>query len=276
MTQEAQANLPFANRRVVITGGAGHIGRALTAEIVRQGGRVAIIDRNADDGREIAESLSQTGGCVNAVTLHTADLLCQSETLDAVDRCLNELGGIDALIHNAAFVGTTNLEGWTVPLGRQSPETWRQCMEVNLNVPFYLTQHCLAPLTQSGESRPGGSSVLMIGSIYGMVGPDQRLYDETSMGANPGGYGASKGGLIALTRYLATTMAPAVRVNCLSPGGVFRNQPQKFVERYESRTPLQRMATELDIVGPALFFLGDHSCYVTGQNLAVDGGWTAW
>ena len=94
--------------------------------------------------------------------------------------------------------------------------------------------------------------------------------------ANPAGFGASKGGLLQLTRYLATTLAPRVRVNCISPGGVWRDQPSGFRERYESRTPLGRMATEEDIKGAVAYLASDLSAYVTGQNLVVDGGWTIW
>jgi NAD(P)-dependent dehydrogenase (short-subunit alcohol dehydrogenase family) len=93
---------------------------------------------------------------------------------------------------------------------------------------------------------------------------------------NPAAYAASKGGLIQLTRWLSTTIAPEVRVNAISPGGIWRNQPDIFVKRYEERTPLQRMGTEEDMVGAVVYLASDLSKYVTGQNLMVDGGWTAW
>jgi len=94
--------------------------------------------------------------------------------------------------------------------------------------------------------------------------------------AQPAGYAASKGGVIQLTRYLATMMCPAVRVNCVSPGGIFRNQPEVFVSRYNARTPLSRMGTEEDLKGAVTYLVSDMSAYVTGHNLVVDGGWTAW
>jgi len=101
------------------------------------------------------------------------------------------------------------------------------------------------------------------------------LYEGTKM-ANPAGYNASKGGLLQLTRYLATIMAPKIRVNAISPGGVWRNQPESFKRRYEKRTPLRRMACEEDMKGAVAYLAGDLSAYVTGHNLVVDGGWTAW
>ncbi len=101
------------------------------------------------------------------------------------------------------------------------------------------------------------------------------MYKGTEMG-NPAAYSASKGGLIQLTRWLATTIAPDVRVNSISPGGVFRNQPKQFVDRYEKRTPLGRMATEEDFKGIIAYLASDLSKYVTGQNIDVDGGWGVW
>jgi NAD(P)-dependent dehydrogenase (short-subunit alcohol dehydrogenase family) len=120
-----------------------------------------------------------------------------------------------------------------------------------------------------------GASIINIGSIYGEFGPDWRLYQGTEM-ANPAAYGVSKGGLMQLTRWLSTTLAPTVRVNAISPGGIFRSQPQIFVERYEERTPLVRMATEDDFRGAIAYMASDLSQYVTGQVLAVDGGWSIW
>jgi len=129
----------------------------------------------------------------------------------------------------------------------------------------------MAPLLRSNE----GANIINIASIYGEYGPDWRLYEGTDM-SNPAAYGASKGGLIQFTRWLATTIGPHVRVNAISPGGIFRNQPKKFVSRYESKTPLARMATEDDFSGAVAYLASDLSKYVTGQILSVDGGWGVW
>ena len=118
-------------------------------------------------------------------------------------------------------------------------------------------------------------SIINVASIYGVLGPNYSLYEGTDMG-NPAAYAVSKGGLIQLTRWLSTTLAPDIRVNTISPGGVFRNQADEFVHRYESRTPLGRMAREEDFIGVTAYLASDLSAYVTGQNLIVDGGWTAW
>ena len=120
-----------------------------------------------------------------------------------------------------------------------------------------------------------GGSVILIASIYGLVGPDLRLYEDTLMN-NPLGYGVSKGGLLQLMRYLATILAPDIRVNAISPGGVWRSQAEIFHKRYRERTPLKRMAIEEDLKGAFAYLASDLSAYVTGHNLVIDGGWTAW
>ena len=121
----------------------------------------------------------------------------------------------------------------------------------------------------------GHGTVIFFASIYGSVGLDMRLYEGTEM-QSPAGYPASKGGLLPLMRYLATVLAPEVRVNAISPGGVWRGQTEAFHQRYVARTPLGRMATEEDLKGAVAYLASDLSAYGTGQNLSVDGGWTAW
>ena len=123
--------------------------------------------------------------------------------------------------------------------------------------------------------KSGSGSIINIASIYGINGPDFSLYEDTEMG-NPAAYAASKGGLIQLTRWLSTSLAPKIRVNAVSPGGIFRNQPKNFVERYENKTPLGRMANEEDLKGIIAYLSSDLSSYVTGQNIVIDGGWTVW
>lgn len=259
--------MDLTGRVAAITGGAGHIGRAMAETLAELGAKVALIDMAPNTG-ELAQDLTERFGpeCCGIA----ADL-AQDGAVAAlpaqVEACL---GGLDILIHNAAFVGTSGLTGWVTPFAEQSVETWRKAMDVNLTVPFSLTQAALPLLRRSGRG-----SVIMVSSIYGLVGPDLSLYDGTSMG-NPAAYAASKGGLLQLTRWLSTVLAPDIRVNAIIPGGVARGQPQIFAERYAARTPLGRMAVEDDFKGATAFLAGDASAYVTGQALAIDGGWTAW
>ena len=197
------------------------------------------------------------------------DFAVDGAAADLPGRVHRELGRLDIVVNNAAFVGTSNLDGWAVPFAQQSVETWRAALEVNLTTAFALTQAAAPLLTASGHG-----SVVNVASIYGIVGPDHRLYEGTAMG-NPAAYAASKGGLVQLTRWLATSLAPDIRVNAVSPGGIERDQPAAFVERYAA-DPSGRMATEDDIVGAVTWLAGDLATYVTGHNLVVDGGWTAW
>ena len=118
-------------------------------------------------------------------------------------------------------------------------------------------------------------NILNIGSIYGELGPDMRIYSGTDMG-NPAAYAASKGAISQLTRWLAAVLAPEVRVNCISPGGILRNQPKRFIEAYEQKVPLKRMATEEDVVGAMLFLTLGSAHYITGHNLVIDGGFSIW
>ena len=177
---------------------------------------------------------------------------------------------LNILVNNAAFVGTTELQGWNVPFEEQSLDAWRSALEVNLTAVFDLSRG-LVPLLKVSK----GGNIINIASIYGMFGPDWRLYDQTSM-SNPAAYGVSKGGLIQLTRWLATTISPEVRVNAISPGGILRGQPREFVSRYEEKTPLKRMASEEDFRGAIAYLASDLSAYVTGQILSVEGGWGVW
>ena len=186
-----------------------------------------------------------------------------TETLTLTDR-------LDVLVNNAAFVGTSASDGWAVSFDKQSTDLWRQAVEINLTAPFRLVQGLAPALRRSDDA-----SVINIASIYGLVGPDWRLYEGTAMG-NPAAYAASKGGLVQLTRYLATTLAPDIRVNAIAPGGIERGQAPVFQARYLERVPLGRMARLDDFAGVTLFLASRLSSYVTGQTIAVDGGWTAW
>ncbi|MBL8490125.1 MAG: SDR family oxidoreductase, partial [Rhodocyclaceae bacterium] len=145
-------------------------------------------------------------------------------------------------------------------------------MRVNLTAAVVLVQEMRQALAASGHG-----SVILVSSIYGVVGSDAAVYAGTQMNADRVlSYSASKGGLLQLMRHFSTLLAPAVRVNAISPGGIERGQPEAFRRQYAERTPLKRMGTEEDMKGAVAFLASDLSAYVTGQNLMVDGGWTAW
>lgn len=258
--------MDLRGRRAFVAGGAGHIGRTCCQTLVELGARVAVADVRAHDARAAAAALPEG----SAVALR-ADLADEASTRRAIGECRRRLGGLDILIHAAAFVGTTKRAGWAEPFPRQSSGAFEAALRVNLTSAFTLVQEAAPDLARSGRG-----AVIFFSSIYGRVGPDPALYAGTPM-VNPAGYGASKGGLVQLARHLATTLSPRVRVNTISPGGVRRGkQAPSFLSRYRRRTPLGRLATEEDVKGAVAYLASDLSAYVTGHDLVVDGGWTAW
>jgi NAD(P)-dependent dehydrogenase (short-subunit alcohol dehydrogenase family) len=255
-------------RVALITGGAGHIGSAMGEALAELGAAIAVLDLDEAACRSVADRLHVEYG-VPTLPL-SIDLSDEAAVRSVSASVLQHLGRLDILINNAALVGTSELKGWATPFAEQSPDTWRTALEVNLTAPFVLIQSCTESLIASGHG-----SIINIGSIYGVVGPNMGLYKGTQLG-NPAAYAASKGGLIQLTRWLATTLAPDIRVNAITPGGVWRQQAETFVARYTTLTPLGRMAVEDDVKGAVAYLASDLSAYVTGHNLIVDGGWTAW
>lgn len=255
-------------RRALITGATGGLGKVMADTLAELGADLVLVDRPDTDFQSLTETLIQRWGI--KIQHRHCDLEQQNHRAELMEWLKSCGEGLNILINNAAFVGTSDLQGWGVPFEEQTVETWRRALEVNLTAIFDLCQG-LTPLLKAAE----GASIINIASIYGMYGPDWSLYEGTSM-SNPAAYAASKGGLIQFTRWLATTIAPNVRVNAISPSGVFRNQPEAFVQRYEAKTPLGRMATEGDFRGVVAYLASDMSKYMTGQNLAVDGGWGVW
>lgn len=255
-------------RVALVTGGAGHIGKAIGHAFAELGANVAVVDTSASACAEVAIELSQRWS--GAAAGFECDLEVSEGVRDLPRRVSERFGRIDIIVNCAAFVGTSGLQGWAVPFEQQSDSTWRRALEVNLTAPFVLVQAAIDDLRRSGHG-----SVINISSIYGLAGPDWRLYEGTDLG-NPAAYAASKGGLIQATRWLATSLAPHVRVNTIAPGGVFRGTAEPFLSRYVARTPLARMAREEDFKGAVAYLASDLSEYVTGQCLTVDGGWTVW
>lgn len=260
--------MSLQGRRALITGGAGSLGKVMADTLAELGADLILVDRPGCLWRSLDKNLSDRWGC--DVNLFECELESENQRQNLIDAVRADGRGLNILINNAAFVGTSELQGWAVPFEEQTLETWRRAIEVNLTAPFHLSQAFTPELRTAN-----GGNIVNIGSIYGEYGPDWTLYDGTAMG-NPAAYAASKGGLLQLTRWLATTLSPHIRVNSISPGGVFRDQNKIFVERYIERVPLARMAAEDDFRGALAYLSSSMSSYVTGLNLSVDGGWGIW
>jgi len=261
LTRRSLAQLMrLSGRKALVTGGAGRIGRVVVETLQELGARMAVLD--------LPEALAHVRD--RRVARLACNLADEDQTRQAIREVTRRLGGLDILVHCAAYTGMSRLPGWAVPFERQTVQAWDSAMRVNLTSAFIMVQEARRALAASGHG-----SVIFLASIYGLVGPDHRLYAGTTMG-HPAAYGAAKSGLVQLARSLATTLAPRVRINVISPGGIWDGQPERFHRRYVARTPLKRMATTEDLKGALAYLASDLSSYVTGQNVIVDGGWTIW
>ena len=265
-----------AGRVVVVTGGLGQLGRQFTLACLDRGARVAVFDvRTAPD--VVAGRYGDRAGDANLMFCEV-DVTARDSLETALNQVVARWGAPHALINNAALDSPPN-----APASENGPfETYPvasldKVMDVNLKGVVLACQVIGGAMAQAGRG-----SVVNISSIYGLISPDQRLYTyRAETGGQPFfkpvAYSITKSGLLNLTRYLATYWAPqGVRVNTLTFGGVFNNQDATFLANYGAKVPLGRMAREDEYNGAVLFLISDASSYMTGSNLVIDGGWTAW
>lgn len=256
----------------VITGATGILGSAYCRGFAQAGARVVVSD--LDPGRcaqfcgEINQQLPESAFAL------AVDLRQEHSVIEWARTILQKFGHVDVLLNNAAAKSAR----FFAPLPEFPLNDWNEVMSVNVTGIFLAVRELGSAMAERGSG-----SIINVGSIYGVVGPDQRIYEDSDYpelgGAinTPLVYAASKGAVIALTQYLATYWGPrGVRCNTLTPGGVASGQNQKFQEKYCARVPLGRMGQKLDMLCAALFLASDASSYVNGHNLIVDGGWTSW
>jgi NAD(P)-dependent dehydrogenase (short-subunit alcohol dehydrogenase family) len=271
----------LAGRTAIVTGAAGLLGRQHCRALADAGALVVATDLDAAACEAVAaelraESAGRGAGPVLAVP---ADITSAASLQVLRDAALRISDRIDVLVNNAASNDRFEDAAAAAALSRFEAypvEAFRRALDVNVTGTFLACQVLGAEM-----ARRGAGSIINIASTYGMVGPDQRIYrrpDGTQGFWKSPVYPASKGAVLAFTRFLATTWADrGVRVNSLSPGGVAQpGQEPYFVDSYAGRTPLGRMAQAHELRGAIVFLASDASSYVTGSNLVVDGGWTAW
>lgn len=263
---------------VVVTGGLGQIGAEMVKALHERGARVAVFARRAsgDNAEAVLGSIASS----ERMSFHTVDITKKETIQDALDQVAGRWGVPDALINNAGLdtqpSAPPEVSG---PFEDFPVEIFREVIDVNLVGTFLMTQAVGARMRRADKS----GSIVNVGSIYGMVSPVQDIYAyrEKQTGlpfVKPVAYSAAKSGIYNLTRYCATYWGrQGIRVNTLTPSGVGREtQDSTFQANYVARIPIGRMARADEFNGAAIFLISNASVYMTGANLVVDGGWTAW
>lgn len=262
----------LTGRVAVVTGALGHLGPVWIGVLLDAGATVAGLDQPSAPPSGPFRSLEER--YAGRLWLFRTDVRDRGMLEDACATCLEDVGVPQILVNNAgidqppAAVQTHRVED--IPI-----EHFREVLDVNTVGTFLVTQVFGREMVRARRG-----SIINIGSLYATVSPDVRLYDHIPVDPpflKPPAYGASKAGVINLTKYLAALWGPyGVRVNALSPGGVLGNQDEEFKRKFSMRVPLGRMATAEDLIGPLLFLASDASSYITGIDLRVDGGFTVW
>ncbi|HVV80398.1 MAG TPA: SDR family oxidoreductase [Pseudolabrys sp.] len=263
----------LSGRVAVVTGAVGLLGRHFCAGLADHGASVAVVDLDEAETSSFARELERDFG-VKAIGM-AANIADPASVKAMAEKIESQIGPID-ILHSNAQALRRDPGRYFEPAESFDLATWREIMSVNLDGAFLVAQEVGARMAKRGRG-----SIIQTASIYGVVGPDQRIYEGSEyLGRainTPPVYSASKAGVIGLTRYLAAYWGPrGVRVNTLTPGGVSSGQNEEFDRRYSARVPMGRMAKADDLIGALVFLASDASQYVSGQNLIVDGGLTAW
>jgi len=251
------------NKIAVVTGGLGTLGTEYAKTFLDYGAKVAVIDKVAPKKNHNLNSYLQTGN----IFFITTDITKKNEVKSALDLIKKKWGVPEILINNAAIDFPPQKSG--EKFETYSSRIWQEVLDVNVTGVFFCCQ-----IFGGAMAKTKKGSIINISSTYGVLSPNQNIYTNF---IKPASYGVSKSGVLNLTKYLATYWAKdGVRVNSLSLGGVFNDQPKDFVKKYSKLTPLGRMARKEEYNGAILFLASEASSYMTGSNLIIDGGWTAW
>ena len=272
-TKKSGELFSLANKVVVVTGGAGLLGQVFCQALVDVGAHVAIVDLDLASAETVAKRINKSDA--QRVIAVGSDITSPESVTQMVANVVKQLGRIDVLVNNAASKGSS-LDAFFESFEDYSLKTWREVMSVNIDGLFLVAQ-----AVGKQMKKQGGGSIIQTSSIYGVVAPDQRIYEGSEYNGRPintpAVYSASKSAVNGLTNYLATYWASSkIRVNSLTPGGIASGQNSEFNKRYSNRVPLGRMGEATELVGALIYFASDASSYVTGQNLIVDGGLSAW
>ena len=241
---------------VLITGGAGLYGHCVFEALLEAGGTVITASRSLDNSQKLVDSLRSKGLDAHAKYVDQAD---HNSIINLRDEIIKEFGGLDVFVNNAV---ARPMKKYTDPLN-----CWADSMNINATGMFDILREMADLITKKS-----GGTIVNISSMQGLFGPDFTLYEGTDMDSPPD-YHFHKGGMVALTKYLARKLGPKnIRVNCVCPGGLYTNQPEPFLSRYCKKVPLGRMAGHDDIKGVVVFLASQASSYVTGESILMDGG----
>ena len=269
------ASFDLTGKVALITGGAGLLGPVFGKALAEHGATVVLADVLKEKAEAEAQKIAAECG-TRCIGIHL-NLLELASIREAVGLVIKTFGKIDLLINSAQGVPKDEKETFEEYL----PEHWDFSSDINLKGTFLCTQEVAKHILKNVGGKNGTKGVIInLSSIYGSFAPDQRIYFDgmkKALSPSPAVYSATKGGIVALTKYLAAYYGErGIRVNCISPGGVFTNQDAAFVQNYSRRVPMGRMANKEELAGIIVFLASDASSYVTGQNIFVDGGLSCW
>lgn len=252
----------------IVTGGLGILGGQFCKGLVDSGARVAIVDIAPRE--EVSAAI-----CLDSYQYFQCDITKKESVVKCIAEIMDMFSKIDILVNNAA-TKTSEVPAFFATFEDYTLETWSEVMSVNVDGMFLMAQAVGKHMLTSG-----GGVIVQVASIYGLVGPDQRIYEGSNyLGGpinTPAVYSASKAAVVGFTKWLSTYWADkGIRVNCIVPGGVSSGQNEVFENNYSSKVPMGRMARKDELVPALIYLSSDASSYVTGHVLSVDGGWTAW
>lgn len=269
---ESPALFSLNNKVAIVTGALGLLGKQHCLALSEAGAIVIVCDLDGKQCNDFAFSLE--GDC----TGESVDITSPDSIIKLKENVLKKYNKIDILVNNAAINDMFENPAAAEELSKFENyplDLWNKSMDVNITGTFLCSQ-----IIGSRMAEQGSGSIINIASTYGIVAPDQSIYKKADGSQNfykSPAYPATKGAVISFTKFLAAYWGnKGVRVNCLSPGGVENDQEEYFIRNYSSKTPLGRMAAPSDYKGAIVFLASEASSYMTGANLIVDGGWTAW
>lgn len=252
----------ISGKVVMITGALGQLGSEITRELLENGAKVAISDLDEDKCKNAASDFNNK--FKNSVFGIGCDITQEKSVEKFFAETYKKFGKIDALINNAGI-------GIFTPFEKRTPEEIDRVMDVNIKGTILCSKHAFNVMKKSGKG-----SIINIASIYGLVSSNKEIYGDSGRN-NSEIYGMTKAAIINFTKYLAAYSAEfGIRVNAISPGGIFNGQKEVFVKNYTNKVPMKRMGSAKDMVGAAIYLISDSSSYMTGNNLVIDGGFTVW